>query len=370
MKRLLLIITLTTLSLGTGAILVFNNTKKLDSQLNLVATTSCAPQPTGTLDRSNIKLITLSTKGIIETGQIAPYQNLGYVFEAKAGENVDWFTKENLCVWVYSPSNKLLKNNELSEDGKYTIQISVPKVATSFSLAMRLKDRFQSLNTSIPTQRDTVTFAKSDYPKASCGDSLPTNSKEYPISFYPVELPYSISNITRTRINFCKDAIQKGSSKIQIASFTTKEKAQEFANFLELEIKGTMVGSPTTIQTSQEQSTMISSDSPEQAVLDYYVNINNRNYKTTWELLSSRYRDKKSISFSDYTEWWDTVNEVKISDVRLISRKDNLAYIDAQLKYVMKDGDITSQDTHFSLEWRQNGNEWIFLDVRGVKDGE
>ena len=109
---------------------------------------TCPNQPTGTLDQTNVKSISLSGQESIQSGQINSNQNQGYIFTAKTGQKLAWQTKENLCVWIFTPSNKLLKSNDLPEDGKYTIQLSFLNGATSFNLAMKLEDEFESLTSS------------------------------------------------------------------------------------------------------------------------------------------------------------------------------------------------------------------------------
>jgi len=122
----------------------------------------CPNQPSGTLDPANVKSITLLEKESIESGQINSNQNLGYIFRAKAGQKLNLDTKKNLCVWVFTPSNKLLKGNDLPEDGNYTLQVSTLGGAGSFKLAMRLEDKFQVSNTNISSKPESVDTSSSD----------------------------------------------------------------------------------------------------------------------------------------------------------------------------------------------------------------
>jgi len=52
-------------------------------------------------------------------------------------------------------------------------------------------------------------FSLSDFPKASCGDPLPSNSSDYPITFYPVFVPYSDDNLAKVRSSLCQDTLKK-----------------------------------------------------------------------------------------------------------------------------------------------------------------
>ena len=64
-----------------------------------------------------------------------------------------------------------------------------------------------------------------DFPKDTCGDSLPQERRSYPVEFYPIYLEYSEENLIKVKSNFCKDAFVKdvdGNKVIQVASFTKK----------------------------------------------------------------------------------------------------------------------------------------------------
>jgi hypothetical protein len=102
------------------------------------STSSCATKP-GALEKKNVKQISISSQSsITESHQLTAGQQLGYSFDAKKGEKFNFHTKDNVCVLVYTPSSKLLSGAELSEDGKYTVQVFVPQGSTSFTLEMGL----------------------------------------------------------------------------------------------------------------------------------------------------------------------------------------------------------------------------------------
>jgi hypothetical protein len=103
------------------------------------STNSCATKPSGALEKKDVKQIALSSQSsITESHQLTAGQQLGYSFDAKKGEKFNFHTNENICVLVYAPSSKLLSGAELSEDGKYTVQVFVPQGSTSFALEMGL----------------------------------------------------------------------------------------------------------------------------------------------------------------------------------------------------------------------------------------
>jgi hypothetical protein len=90
------------------------------------------------------------------------------------------------------------------------------------------------------------------FPKSSCGDSYlrPSNLNNYSVSFYPVYVEYSKSNLEIIKTNFCQDAyVIKEENKenklvIQVASFTSKKRANLFADLLSTRIGKAEVGEP------------------------------------------------------------------------------------------------------------------------------
>ncbi|BAY99822.1 hypothetical protein NIES37_38050 [Tolypothrix tenuis PCC 7101] len=101
---------------------------------------SCSDKPIGYLDSKNVKPLQISSKTVTETGQIRADQYLAYTFEAKSGQKLSYQTNDNICVWVYAPDNQLITTKDLSQSGKYIIQVSTPQGSTTFSLAMNLQN--------------------------------------------------------------------------------------------------------------------------------------------------------------------------------------------------------------------------------------
>jgi hypothetical protein len=89
--------------------------------------------------------------------------------------------------------------------------------------------------------------------KATCGDSLPKDEKAYPVRFHPVFVSYSEKNLAIVKKHFCADAIKRRSEKlskdvVQVASFTSKEKANVLKSDLSAYLQGVDIGEPTVIQ--------------------------------------------------------------------------------------------------------------------------
>jgi ARC6-like, IMS domain len=109
---------------------------------------TCSDMPQGKLDAKDVKKISLGTQPVRESKTIRVGQNLAYNFDAKAGDKLSWRTSENICVWVFAPDTKLLKGSDLPINGNYTVQVSVPKGTTTFTLEMGLGNTLQATNSS------------------------------------------------------------------------------------------------------------------------------------------------------------------------------------------------------------------------------
>lgn len=98
----------------------------------------CPRQPEDVLKSANVKAISLSEQPLYESGVAKKGNSQGFIFEAQAGQKFNYRTESDICIWVYSPDNQLLSNQDLPTDGKYTIQISVPQGSKTFEIAMSL----------------------------------------------------------------------------------------------------------------------------------------------------------------------------------------------------------------------------------------
>ncbi len=82
-----------------------------------------------------------------------------------------------------------------------------------------------------------------NFPMLSCGDKaiFRTGSQ----TWYPVWIEYSDSVLEKLTAEYCRDALKKnidGTTYIQVASFTTEEKAETFANLMQKEVGSGRVG--------------------------------------------------------------------------------------------------------------------------------
>lgn len=94
-------------------------------------------------------------------------------------------------------------------------------------------------------------------------------------------------------------------------------------------------------------------------VRDYYLGINNRQYGDTWSKLSLDFQSISS-SYSDYTQWWDSVKEVEIGDITLVNQSSDVAVVDAELWYIMNNGKVVKDSTNrIYLMWSDEDNGWL-----------
>lgn len=125
----------------------------------------------------------------------------------------------------------------------------------SFGIFLVLGLGFAAMNLFKPStliQTQTNPFEAIQYPQNSCGDPLPTNTNDFPVDFYPVFVSNSPNTLTTVNTNFCRDALvitrkDIGIKSIQVASFTTQQRAAQFAQFMTQKVGSGEVGSPTRI---------------------------------------------------------------------------------------------------------------------------
>ncbi len=109
----------------------------------------------------------------------------------------------------------------------------------------------QTPNTYTPSANQ---FDSEKFPKEVCGDPKPTNPQDYPVSFYPVFIDNNDTNLRQIRAEFCADARpvfreKMNKTSIQVASFTSSQRAEEFRAFLASRFGNSEVGEPRIVST-------------------------------------------------------------------------------------------------------------------------
>ena len=222
-------------------------------------TDTCPVKPPGTLMAEETQQITLTSNPTAVSGQVTTRKSQGYIFEifeSPAGQTLNYETAQDICIWLYTPTNKLIEQQrtQLEEGGKYTLQVAAPQGSRTFELTLWVGTKEtveQPVPSSKPDQNqpdgseensNVYSFSASDYPQTICGDQPPTDPNVYPIKFYRVRVPLRESNESRAKSLFCKDAYAiSADNAIQIASFQTQEKAEAFSKFVDQKISGAFV---------------------------------------------------------------------------------------------------------------------------------
>jgi hypothetical protein len=112
----------------------------------------CPEEPEVVLNSKNVDEVTLNNQMVKKSGLVSQNKSKGYSFKAQKGQRVTYETKQDICVWLYSPENELLDDTTLKKDGKYILQVSAPKGSTTFDIAMGL-----DVDSSTPTPASTPT---------------------------------------------------------------------------------------------------------------------------------------------------------------------------------------------------------------------
>lgn len=100
----------------------------------------CPEQPLTKLSVNNVKEITLTKKTITESGKINQMTALAYTFQANAEQKLMYQTNQDLCIWIYTPDNQLLKATTLPKKGKYIIQLESRQGSQNFDINLSLSD--------------------------------------------------------------------------------------------------------------------------------------------------------------------------------------------------------------------------------------
>lgn len=111
--------------------------------------------------------------------------------------------------------------------------------------------------------------------------------------------------------------------------------------------------------------------SPERFVQNYYSTINSGNLRGAWNKLSPTFQTNRKLhpqGYSSYTDWWGgKVQQIEINQVNLIEQNASTATVDAQLNYLLKNGNRSPAAVRFSLVWDATTNQWLVSDAVRVR---
>jgi serine/threonine protein kinase, bacterial len=108
--------------------------------------------------------------------------------------------------------------------------------------------------------------------------------------------------------------------------------------------------------------------SPEEAVQNYYATINQGKFKAAWNQLSPSLQSNRKLhpnGYLSYIDWWGgKVASINVEQVSLVEANAETATVNAQLKYVLKNGKESPSNVRFSLLWDAENNRWVVSDAR------
>ena len=110
----------------------------------------CPNIPSGSL--TNPEAINIDGKTFQKTGTISSDNDMGFVFQGKQGQKLSYSSNDNdkLCVWVYTPDNKIFSGVELPVNGTYAIHLASLEKTTTFEIEMKLSNpKTETTKTSI-----------------------------------------------------------------------------------------------------------------------------------------------------------------------------------------------------------------------------
>ena len=117
---------------------------------------TCPDKPTLTLSEQDLEEITLNEQTISKSGQARQNKSVGYRFDGTSGYKLTYTTDADICIWLFTPDNQIIKTSELPRDGKYILQVSAPQGVRTFDLQMTLSS-LQASSTPSPTPTPTPT---------------------------------------------------------------------------------------------------------------------------------------------------------------------------------------------------------------------
>jgi hypothetical protein len=275
---------------------------------NAISSSGCAEKPMVSLSEKDVETVSFNESTITKSGQVSANKNIGYTFTATTGQKLSYSTDADVCLWVFSPDNEILKGGELSKNGKYVIQVAAPKGAKTFDLVLRLENNTQTVNLSsspIPTPVETTQA------------SIISNSK---------------TTLTRKKRNL-----------------------------------STVLAADNEFQSTPSVSDNINRLSPAKAIEDYYTKINNQDYQTAWDIYPTTVKKNKELhpdGYNSFIEWWTQVDHVNINKVKIEEENYDNAIVNISTRYKMKNGKVSPIKLKFYLAWNKEDQTWYVTKIK------
>lgn len=105
---------------------------------------------------------------------------------------------------------------------------------------------------------------------------------------------------------------------------------------------------------------------PEQALINYYQTLNNYEYKSAWNSLSSRLQQSTQHhleGYKSYIDWWTQIARIDVLSTKLVSEDGVNSTVDSRLRYFTKSGREINQTLRFYFIWDTGSNRWLINKV-------
>ncbi len=159
-----------------------------------------------------------------------------------------------------------------------------------------------------------------------------------------------------------------------IIQVSTPTKSAEFN--LEISLGDLPIPKPSVVSsetaTSGSSSTPISETtftkgSAEEAIKNYYSNLNQGKYQEAWNQLSSSFRNNQQLhpdGYDSYYDWWSSISNIVIQNVEQTNTSTDTSTINVEVKYTKKSGENLTQSLELFLIWNSANNNWAIDAVR------
>ena len=128
--------------------------------------------------------------------------------------------------------------------------------------------------------------------------------------------------------------------------------------------ESSMVSSKNTTLTSQSISKLENTqtkNSAEEAIKNYYSNLNEGKYQQAWNQLSASFQNNQRLhpeGYNSYYKWWSGISNVLTQDIQKINISTGTATVNVQVKYTKKSGENITQSLKLFLVWDSANKNW------------
>ncbi|NEP42464.1 MAG: hypothetical protein F6K35_25895 [Okeania sp. SIO2H7] len=258
----------------------------------------CPEKPTIRLNKEELESLSLGEEAIAFSNVVNSEQNLGYKFYGRTGKIFNYVITSNVCIWIFSPDTKLLQRRELIIAG----QGDSPVWGEVMSIDLPLTGEYVI---QVSTPQDLARF--------------------------------------QLEMNLLTPQIPQPSATPQPAEFPPPPAATP---------------TPNNQETNQQE---IIKESPEEAVKNYYANLNEGEYKKAWTRLSSPYQNDFRLhpdGYSSYESWWQSVEEIELVAVNEVENNGSTASVNSSLNLLKNSGETVYQSLDLLLVWDAANNQW------------